>query len=192
MTSGGTNMTNNNAISTSTNHASNGHEEKVLTFQLGAETYGVEILQVREIIGLIDVTVLPQTPNYVKGVINLRGKIIPVIELRTRFELESVDYTAETCIIVVEVESADDTEPFEIGIIVDTVSEVVAIPEANIEAAPRFGGSVNTDFLRGMGKVDENVVILLDLNRVLSEQDVELLAGTANGSNESTPNQMAA
>jgi purine-binding chemotaxis protein CheW len=140
-------------------------EGKYLTFALAQEEYGLEILKVREIIGYIDVTAVPQTPHYVKGVINLRGQVIPVIDLRTKFGMETTEVTDETCIIVVEIAQADRT--FSTGIIVDRVQEVLDIAGQNIEEPPQFGASVNTDFILGMGKVGDSVKILLDIDRVL-------------------------
>ena len=148
---------------------SNGN--KFLSFCLGHEEYGIEILRVREIIGLLDITPLPQTPDYVKGVVNLRGKIIPVIELRAKFGMSSVEYTEETCIIVVEVTDPDGVERFQTGVVVDTVSEVTNIDKAQIEPPPRFGCQLNTDFILGMGKVKEKVIILLDIDKVLTQED---------------------
>jgi len=150
------------------------NDNKFLTFCLGSEEYGVEILRVREIIGLIDVTPLPRTPEYVKGVINLRGKIIPVIELRTKFGLPPVEYTEATCIIVVEVAGEEEGEQFQMGVIVDTVSEVLDIRQDLIEAPPRFGCALNSDFIMGMGKVETGsgaqVIIILDIDRVLTDE----------------------
>lgn len=149
-------------------------DHQFLSFRLGDEEYGVEILRVREIIGIIDITSLPQTPEYVKGVINLRGKIIPVIELRRKFGLPSIEFDEATCIIVVEVMVGEDQ--FQVGIIVDTVSEVLPIPPEDIEPAPRFGDSLNTEVIQGMGKTRDRVVILLDLDRVLTGAAGELHA----------------
>lgn len=157
------------------------NENKFLSFRLGAEEYGVEILRVREIIGIIDITPLPQTPAYVKGVINLRGKIIPVLELRTKFGLEPKSYTEETCVIVVEVSDGHEGERFQMGVIVDTVSEVIDIARESIEPAPRFGGSLNTSYILGMGKVKDKVVILLDIDRVMTVTDMNTLAEAARG-----------
>jgi purine-binding chemotaxis protein CheW len=141
---------------------------KYLTFLLDREDYGVEILKVREIIGLMDITKVPQTPGFVEGVINLRGKVIPVIDLRTKFGLARAEYNDQTCIIVVDVGTM-------MGIIVDTVNEVHDIPAASIEPAPRFGSAVDTSFILGMGKVKDDVKILLDIDRVLtSEEFVEM------------------
>jgi len=147
-------------------------EGKYLTFSLGAEEYGLEILKVREIIGYIDVTAVPQTPHHIKGVINLRGQVIPVIDLRAKFGIESTEVTEETCIIVVE--STEAGQKSSTGIIVDRVQEVLDIPGSAIEETPQFGASVNTDFILGMGKVEESVKILLDIDKVLSNMDVGL------------------
>ena len=145
-------------------------EGKYLTFALAQEEYGLEILKVREIIGYIDVTAVPQTPHYVKGVINLRGQVIPVIDLRAKFGMETTDVTDETCIIVVEIAATGRT--FSTGIVVDHVQEVLDIAGQNIEEAPQFDASVNTDFILGMGKVDDSVKILLDIDRVLGNDDL--------------------
>lgn len=163
------------------------NENKFLSFCLGEEEYGVEILRVREIIGIIDITPLPQTPEYVKGVINLRGKIIPVIELRTKFILESVEYTEATCIIVVEVSDKEINEEFQMGVVVDSVSEVLDISREDIEAAPRFGTDLNTDYIMGMGKVKQGdkqkVIILLDIDKVMTQEDMSSLAKVGGDSN---------
>ena len=134
---------------------------KYLTFLLDKEEYGVEILKVREIIGLMDITKVPQTPDFVEGVINLRGKVIPVIDLRTKFGLARMEYNDQTCIIVVDVGTT-------VGIIVDTVNEVHDIPSAAIEPPPTFGAAVDTTFILGMGKVKDSVKILLDVDKVLA------------------------
>ena len=144
-------------------------EGKYLTFALGPEEYGLEILKVREIIGYMEITAVPQTPHHVKGVINLRGQVIPVIDLRTKFGMETAEVTEETCIIVVETSQGD--RKFSTGIVVDRVQEVLDIAGENIEEAPQFGSSVNTDFILGMGKIDESVKILLDIDRVLAGTD---------------------
>ena len=155
---------------------------KFLTFKLAHEEYGVEILKVSEINGLMDITAVPQMPNHMKGVINLRGKVIPVIDLRLKFGLEEVDHTEQTCIIVVDVGK-------EIGIIVDTVSEVLDIPAENVEPPPAMGASVNTTFILGMGKVDDAVKILLDVDRVLSCDELTQMTSVAQaGRNEGPEN----
>ena len=146
---------------------------KYLTFALAKEEYGLEILKVREIMGMMDITAVPKTPDFVKGVINLRGKVIPVIDLRSKFQMETVEQTEETCIIVVDVDGV------EMGIIVDKVSEVLDIAAEEIEDAPAFGANVNTDFILGMGKVRERVTILLDISKVLSNAEIDNIAVAA-------------
>ena len=126
------------------------NDNKFLTFRLGDEDYGVHILRVREIIGLMEITALPRTPDYVKGVINLRGKIIPVVQLRVRFGLDEVEDTESTCVIVVEVENSEHDEKHQVGVIVDSVSEVLDIPPGGIEPAPRFASDVDTSYIHGM------------------------------------------
>jgi purine-binding chemotaxis protein CheW len=144
-------------------------EGKFLTFILGSEVYGIEILKVREIIGLMDITTVPQTPDYMKGVINLRGKVIPVIDLRLKFSMPEEEHTQETCVIVVEVNNTS------IGIIVDSVSEVSDISGGDIEEAPSFGQGIDTDFITGLGKVKEKIIILLDIETVLSSEELEMV-----------------
>lgn len=138
---------------------------KFLTFSLGNEEYGLEILKVREIFGYMDITAVPHTPKHVLGVINLRGQVISVIDLRSRLAMAGVQRTDRTCIIVVEIKA--DGRPTNVGIVVDRVSEVLNIPDANIEETPSFGGGVDTSFIRGMGKVGSQVKILLDIDMVL-------------------------
>jgi purine-binding chemotaxis protein CheW len=150
--------------------ATSGKEGKYLTFSLDNEQYGIGILKIKEIIGMIPITPVPRTPEYVKGVINLRGKVIPVIDLRQRFSMGGVDSTDRTCIIVVEIES--DTGTIMMGILVDSVSEVLNIKGEEIEDTPTFGGKVDTDYILGMAKMDGTVKILLDIDRVLSAGEV--------------------
>ena len=161
---------------TQTNRAIMEKEGKYLTFALAHEEYGLEILKVREIIGYMDITAVPQTPSYVKGVINLRGQVIPVIDLRAKFGMETAEKTEETCIIVVEIKQ--DGHDFSTGIVVDHVQEVLDIEGENIEESPQFGSNVNTDFILGMGKVGESVKILLDIDKVLSGTDLNGFAGS--------------
>jgi purine-binding chemotaxis protein CheW len=145
-------------------------EGKYLTFALGPEEYGLEILKVREIIGYMEITAVPQTPHEVKGVINLRGQVIPVIDLRSKFGMETAEVTEESCIIVVEI-SQNNTN-FSTGIVVDHVQEVLDIAGQDIEDAPQFGSSVDTDFILGMGKIGDSVKILLDIDKVLGGNDL--------------------
>jgi purine-binding chemotaxis protein CheW len=146
---------------------------KYLTFALGSEEYGLEILKVREIIGYVDITAVPQIPAYIKGVINLRGQVIPIIDLRAKFGLPTAEVTDQTCIIVVEIRQND--HKFNTGIVVDHVQEVLDIDGENIEESPQFDSSVNTDFILGMGKVGESVKILLDISKVLGNSEIEKL-----------------
>lgn len=141
---------------------------KYLTFCLDNEEYGLEILKVREIIGIMSITTVPRTPEFIKGVINLRGKVIPVIDLRLKFDMPEAQRTEETCIIVV------DIGQIEIGILVDRVSEVRDIAGQDIDDPPSFGTHVDVNFILGMGKTEEKVTILLDICKVLA-QDSEVL-----------------
>ncbi len=150
---------------------------KYLTFALGREEYGLEILKVREIIGYMDITAVPRTPSYVKGVINLRGQVIAVIDLRSKFGMETAERTEQTCVIVVEIRQGG--RKLSTGIIVDHVSEVLDIAGEKIEEPPTFGASVDTDFILGMGKIGDSVKILLDIDRVLGEEEIAMLAETA-------------
>ncbi len=149
---------------------------KYLTFKLGHEEYGIEILKVMEIIKLMEITNVPRTPEHVRGVINLRGKVIPVVDLRCKFGMEVVEDTDETCIIVVSVTSKDGSDAVQMSILVDTVSEVLDIAGGEIEPAPKFGGSIDTDFIMGMAKSKGGVKILLDIDTVLSGTELEVAA----------------
>jgi purine-binding chemotaxis protein CheW len=143
---------------------------KYLTFALGKEEYGLPILKVREIIGYMDVTAVPRTPPHIKGVVNLRGQVISVIDLRIKFGMEAVPRTDQTCIIVVEV--VQQGRKFFCGVVVDRVSEVLNIPGDCIDEPPQLGASVQTDFIVGMAKIAESVKILLNLDRVMSAEDI--------------------
>jgi len=151
-------------------------EGKYLTFSLAGEEYGIGILKVKEIIGMMPVTPVPQTPMFVKGVINLRGKVIPVLDLRLKFGMEEIDYTERTTIIVVEV--AVQSGLVQIGIVVDSVSEVINIKVEEIEETPAFGARLDTDYIMGMAKLEGNVKILLDIDRVLSTEELTILEKT--------------
>jgi purine-binding chemotaxis protein CheW len=145
-----------------TGHAAGG---KFLTFTLGNEEYGLPVLKVREIIKVMDITQVPQVPAYVLGVINLRGKVIPVIDLRRKFGFAAAERTERTCIIVVDVEVS--TVRVMMGIVVDSVSEVLNVSDSEMEETPDFGGRATTDYILGLAKVKGTVKILLDLDRVL-------------------------
>lgn len=163
------------AAAVDASRSTGGKGGKYLTFALGREEYGLEILKVREIIGFMEITAVPRTPGYVKGVINLRGQVISVVDLRAKFGMKEADRTEQTCIIVVEIRS-DDAGKLSMGIIVDRVSEVLNILDEHIEPAPEFGASLDTRFILGMGKIGQSVKILLDIDRVLSRQEAGEIA----------------
>jgi len=145
-------------------------EGKYLTFSLDNEEYGIGILQIKEIIGMMPITTVPHTPGYVKGVINLRGKVIPVVDLRLRFGIEATDYTERTCIIVVEMAAQSGT--IMTGIVVDSVSEVLNMKAEEIEQTPTFGIKLDTEYILGMAKMEGGVKILLDINRILNPEEI--------------------
>jgi purine-binding chemotaxis protein CheW len=153
-------------------HVENGSTRagKYLTFRLAAEEFGLKILKVREIIGLMPITKVPQTPDCVRGMINLRDKVIPVLELRKKFGMEGAADTEETCIIVVDMPSNGGSTLM--GILVDAVSEVLDIKAEEIQDSPSFGGNVALDFILGIGKVKGGIKILLDIDRVLADTQV--------------------
>ncbi|MFN3535421.1 MAG: chemotaxis protein CheW [Desulfatiglandales bacterium] len=150
-------------------------EGKYLTFELAGEQYGIGILKIREIIGMMPITPVPKTPSFVKGVINLRGKVIPVVDLRLKFGMEPAEYSERTCIIVVEVRG--ETGLVTMGIVVDSVSEVLNIKEDQIADTPSFGTDVDTDYILGIAKTGDGVKILLDIDKILSaEETIQLRA----------------
>jgi purine-binding chemotaxis protein CheW len=146
-------------------------KDKFLTFRVGEEDYGIEIRHVTEIIGIQKITAVPDMPDFVKGVINLRGKVIPVLDMRRRFVLEDRDYDERTCIVVVNVAEAA------VGLVVDTVNEVADIPEEQIEPAPEINKAGSNIMIQGLGKVGEDVKILLDVNKLLYGQGNENFKG---------------
>jgi purine-binding chemotaxis protein CheW len=146
---------------------------KYLTFQLANEEFGIRVLKVREIIGVQEITSVPQTPAHIKGVINLRGKVVPVIDLRLKFGLPFSEYTQRTCIIVTQVQG--ESAPILMGIVVDGVSEVINFAVGEIEDTPDFGEDISSQYLLGMAKVKGKVKILLDIDRVLSNQELHNL-----------------
>lgn len=140
-----------------------------VTFSLGKEEYGIEITKVQEIIGYQGFTRVPNVPDFIKGVINLRGTVVPVVDLRKKFEMEEKEYTKFTVIIILEALERI------MGIIVDAISDVVSLTEQDIQDAPSFTVNVRTDFIKGMGKKGEKLIILLDMDKVLSQEELELL-----------------
>jgi purine-binding chemotaxis protein CheW len=147
---------------------------KYLTFHLANEEFGIRVLKVREIMGVQEITAVPQTPPHVKGVINLRGKVIPVIDLRLKFGLSAAEYTQRTCIIVTQVAGEQSTTLL-MGIVVDGVSEVLNLTGQEIEDTPDFGEDIGGEYLLGMAKVKGKVKILLDIDRILSAHDLQKL-----------------
>jgi len=152
-------------------------EGKYLTFSLAEEEYGIGILKVKEIIGMMPITTVPRMPSHVKGVINLRGKVIPVIDLRLKFAMAEAAYTEHTCIIVVD--AAGGAGRLLIGIIVDSVSEVLNVKAADIEDTPAFGEKLDTKDILGMTKTGGRVRILLDIDRILSSEALGMMEKTA-------------
>ncbi len=161
---------------------------KFLTFFLAGEEYGLEILKVQEIIGMMPITPVPRTPSHIRGVVNLRGKVIPVVDLRLKFGMSFKEQNDETCIIVVQ---ANEVQT---GIVVDSVSEVLDIPPQAIEDAPSFGSSVNSDYILGIGKAEGKVKLLLDIDKVLTTEDAADLsaASTWTAGSESEEERLAA
>jgi purine-binding chemotaxis protein CheW len=148
-------------------------DNQFLTFNLGEELYGVDILRVQEIKGYTAVTKIPNTPAHIKGVLNLRGTIVPIIELRTKFNMPVIDYTAFTVIIVVVVRDKV------MGLVVDSVSDVLNIDKKDIQVPPQFGEKVDVSFLNGIGKSGDKLVALLDMDRLLSEEESQGAASIA-------------
>lgn len=148
-----------------------GREGKYLVFHLGREQFGIQVLKVREIMGVQDITAVPQMPVHVKGVINLRGKVIPVVDLRLKFGLPEVEYTQRTCIIVVQVQRGKSS--ILMGTVVDGVAEVLTLAQGDIEDTPDFGQGVTTPYLLGMAKIKDKVEILLDIDQVLTSQELD-------------------
>lgn len=150
---------------------------KYLTFRLDQESYGIQVLKVREIISPPPITRLPKMPDYVKGVINLRGRVIPIIDLRTRFGMTLIEATSETCIVVVQLQR-EDSQSLSMGLVVDGVEEVINIGSEDIEPSPQFGTQVDTASILGMCKVKGQVKILLDIDRVICGKALEQVTET--------------
>lgn len=149
-------------------------QNQYLTFMLGDEMFAIGILSIREIIEYGVVTGVPMAPPFIRGVLNLRGAVVPVLDLAVRFERKPKENTKRTCIVIVEIESAKGSQ--EMGVVVDAVSEVLEIASGNIEPPPEFGTLIRNDFIQGMGKIDGKFVIVLDLNRILSMDEVSVIA----------------
>ncbi|RIX43104.1 MAG: chemotaxis protein CheW [Rhodocyclales bacterium GT-UBC] len=158
-----------------------------LTFTLGGEMFAVETLSVKEIIEYGQITAVPMMPPSIRGVINLRGAVVPVIDLKARFGAQPTEVTRRTCIVIIELGSGDEHQV--IGIVVDTVSEVLEIPQSEIEPPPAFGARIRADFISGMGKIAGRFVILLEMGRVLSVDELATLSSLAE---RSEPSALAA
>ncbi len=148
-------------------------KDKYLTFHLAGEDYGIEIIFVTEIIGIQKITEVPDMPEFIKGVINLRGKVIPVMDVRTKFKLEARSYDERTCIVVVDINENS------IGLVVDEVSEVVDIPEEQVEPPPKTGQGQSSRYLKGLGKMGADVKILLNVEKLLYEEELEQISSAA-------------
>jgi purine-binding chemotaxis protein CheW len=151
-------------------------DNQFLTFFSNEEVFGIRILQVKEIKEYSEVTSIPLMPEFVKGVINLRGNVVPIIDLPIRFGREKTVITKRTCIIILEV--FHESESLDIGILVDAVSEVIEIPESMIEPTPSFGSKIRNDFIMGIGKLEQRFAILLDINKVLSVGELSMIEET--------------
>jgi purine-binding chemotaxis protein CheW len=164
-------MTNTDSQQTGTVQGVRSSGGEHLTFRLGDESYGLEVLKVQEIVGMLATTDVPNTPDYVRGVVNLRGKVIPVMDLRIKFGMPACEYTNRTCIIVVQIKGSASLTT--IGLIVDEVSEVLDIPLDTIEPPPEFGVGINVDVLLGLGKIDGKVIMLLDVDRIFGNDSLD-------------------
>jgi len=158
-------------------HSVEGGLSQFLTFTLAEEEYGVDILRVQEVKGWAPVTKIPRSPDYVQGVLNLRGTIVPVIDLRMRFHLEQEEYTRTTVIVVINIETSAGRRV--IGIVADGVSDVINVPTENVKAAPDFGTKVHTDFISGLATIEEKMVMLLDIDKLLSAAEIKGLDSLA-------------
>ncbi len=145
-----------------------GHDDQVLSFVLGNEEYGVDILTVQEIKGWEKTTNIPNTPDYVMGVINLRGAVVPIIDLRVRFGLESVTYNESTVVIILRSEDATGSQKI-IGLVVDGVSDVYSLPPDDIQASPEINGTINSDYVNGLATVADKMVVVLNVNQLIND-----------------------
>jgi len=142
-----------------------GEENQFVTFMIGSETYGVEVLKVKEILGMTDITHVPNSLSFMRGVINLRGAVVPVVDMRLKFQLQEKEYDTFTVIIIVEVRERL------IGMIVDTVSDVASIPVSTIQNTPHFTSKIETDFIKGIGQIESLLVIILDVDKILNHEE---------------------
>jgi purine-binding chemotaxis protein CheW len=167
-------MTNNTAASSEPNDAERRHDQnQYLTFVLGRETFALGILSIKEILEYSEPTEIPMMPAFIRGVVNLRGAAVPVVDLGARFGRPSAPVTKKTCVVIIETRVGDESHT--LGVMVDSVNEVLEIPDSDIEPAPSFGASIRADFIQGMGKVRGKFVIILDVDRVLNIEELEML-----------------
>ena len=152
-------------------------QNQYLTFSLGGEMYAIGILHIKEIIEYGSLTTVPMMPEFIRGVINLRGAVVPVVDLSARFGRQSTEITRKTCIVIIEVQTEEEKQ--DVGVVVDAVSEVLDIPLGEIESAPSFGAKIRADFIAGMGKVGGRFVIILDVDKVLSVDEMAMLGSMA-------------
>ncbi|GAB4254061.1 MAG: chemotaxis protein CheW [Methylomicrobium sp.] len=161
--------------------------QQYLTFMVGSENFAIGILDVKEIIEISSITRVPMTPDYIRGVINLRGNVVPVIDLSARLDRHVSDITKRSCIVLVEVEAHGEAQV--IGMLVDQVNEILDIPQTNIQPPPDFGADIRTDFIEAMGRVDDNFIILLAINRILSVEELSQLRQVAKSQNSGVMNE---
>lgn len=150
-----------------------GEEGQYLTFTLAGEMFAIGILNIKEILEYGQLTTVPMMPDFIRGVINLRGSVVPVVDLAARFQQQPSEITKRTCIVIIEVSTDEGRQ--DIGVVVDTVSEVLEIPDSEIEPAPSFGAKIRADFIHGMGKVNGNFVIILEVDKVLSVDELAMV-----------------
>ena len=155
-----------------------------LTFHLGSDTFAIDVTNAKEILDYANLTHIPQTPDYMLGVINLRGSVVPVVDMRLKFGLPAIEATKDSCFIVVEVEIDEDL--ITVGALVDSVSEVVEIRSDQVEPPPRLGTKLNNSFIQGMGNLGENFVIILDINKVFSAEELDLVQSIGETEEEET------
>lgn len=157
------------------NFAAQQNQQQYLTFMLGGEVFAIGILSIKEIIEYGNITEIPRMPGFIRGVINLRGAVVPVINLGARFGKRTTDITRRTCIVIIEVANGEENQ--DVGVMVDAVNEVLEISASEIEPAPSFGANIRADFIDGMGKIDGKFVIILNIHQVLSVEEMATLAG---------------
>ena len=148
-------------------------EQQYLTFNLADEMFGIEVVQVREILDVIKITKVPQTPDFMCGVINLRGNVVPVVDMRLKFGMTKTEKTVDTCIVVMEINV--DNETTILGVLVDSVEEVIELEQKDIEPAPKIGTRLRIEFIKGMGKKDDKFIIILNIDKIFSSEELLML-----------------